>query len=114
MYDIMIPYEILGSVLMPNDPISCLTFGRMLWAIVMYGILMARNLKTGHYIKVPPRHIFLAIVAAIIVQALTVHFTSIYIFSHVPDLCMISNSTWSCNSFVKAFSNAALWSNIGE
>jgi len=66
--------ELVGGYVVPGDAISMNMFkGYGCWCLLT-AIFFAKDLKLGHYAKIPPRSMFRAQLAATVISAICVSF----------------------------------------
>lgn len=69
--------ELIGGYAVPGDAISLNMFkGYGCWCMLT-AIFFSKDLKLGHYAKIPPRSMFRAQLAATLISAICVSFPSV-------------------------------------
>ncbi|KAI8874445.1 oligopeptide transporter 6-like protein [Ramicandelaber brevisporus] len=123
--------ELIFGYIYPGNAIGNATFKVYGYISLVQGLLLVGDLKLGHYMKIPPRHMFIVQAFGTILAA-TVQFLALrFMIAHVDGLCRpeqqlsissadgngsnLANkgSTWSCTTINIFFSASLLWGAIG-
>ncbi|KAJ3175309.1 hypothetical protein HK101_010691, partial [Irineochytrium annulatum] len=73
--------EFLGGYLLPGNFVGVMSFKTLGYMSMYQGIGLAQDLKLGHYLKVPPRTMFLSQLYATLLTTFVNVYSSIYIYS---------------------------------
>lgn len=77
---------------------------------VSEAMTFTQNMKLGHYMKVPPRHTFVAQCTAMIISCLVQTGTKTVLFKVVPDMCAThQKDLLTCNSTKVFFTSSIIW-----
>ena len=100
--------ELIVGYLLPGRPIAVMLFKT--WAVVSLGQTLdfIGYFKLGHYMKIPPRPMFLCQVVASIVAATAQFAVQAWLFSNVEDICSPTQKDgFTCPSTI-TFGNASI------
>lgn len=77
---------------------------------VSEALTFTQNMKLGHYMKVPPRHTFVAQTTAMLVSCLVQIGTKNLLFAVVHDMCASNQKDlMTCNSTKVFFTSSIIW-----
>ncbi|GMG13730.1 unnamed protein product [Aspergillus oryzae var. brunneus] len=79
--------EFIGGYMFEGKPLANMIFKILSTDVVGQGIYFAMDMKLGHYLKIPPRSLFLAQGLATILGALTQAGVTIWMLGHISDIC---------------------------
>ena len=89
--------QLIPGLLFPGRPIATLVshlsgelmeFSKTYSSQTLYdGLLFVQDMKFGHYMKIPPRHTFIAQLSAMLVAATAQVSVKTLLFAAVPDMC---------------------------
>ena len=104
---------VIGYML-PGRPTAMMIFKTYSFISMNQALSFLNDLKLGHYMKVPPRMMFLAQVVATCVSIFVVVFVQAWMFDNIPDICTPEQAhNFVCPS-TRVFATAALlWGGIG-
>ncbi|KAI9598123.1 putative oligopeptide transporter 3 [Syncephalis fuscata] len=103
--------ELVIGFIMPGKPIANVTFKTYGYIGMAQAIVFLGDLKLGHYIKVPPRHMFIAQLTGSLIAG-TVNVLAAYMmFSIMPDICR--TEAWYCRTAHVFFNTSVVWGVIG-
>nr|DAD36184.1 TPA_asm: hypothetical protein HUJ06_006824 [Nelumbo nucifera] len=99
--------EYIIGYLYPGRPVANICFK-------VYGYI---NFKLGHYMKIPPRTMFMAQVVGTLIAGLVYLGTAWWLMATIPDICDTSllppNSPWTCPSDHVFYDASVIWGLIG-
>jgi OPT family oligopeptide transporter len=105
--------EIFIGFIMPGRAIANITF-KIYGDISMYqGITFLGDLKLGHYMKIPPRHMFIAQTVGAFIAGVVNLGTAYLMFNLVPNICSEDERVWSCDSARVFYAASVIWGVIG-
>ncbi|PVV05191.1 hypothetical protein BB560_000285 [Smittium megazygosporum] len=99
--------------LCPGRPVANIasrTFGDI---IVSQAIQSAENFKLGHYMKLPPRSVYLVQIIGTFGSFIISYYTVKIMKSLEPDLCKDYSPNWSCIKIKTIFSASSIWGLFG-
>ncbi|RKP10409.1 OPT oligopeptide transporter protein-domain-containing protein [Thamnocephalis sphaerospora] len=109
--------EFIIGYLLPGRPIANMTFKTYGYISVVQGISFLGDLKLGHYMKIPPRHMFLAQMIGTIIAGVINLATAYLMMNIVPNLCApdgnVAATRWSCSNTRTFYSASIIWGVIG-
>jgi hypothetical protein len=103
----------LGSVFMPSDPLGLFAFSEFTVRVQEQALTFLLFLKISHFMKLPPRVVFIMVILSTILSAMVSYFMSEHIFLKIPDICKpLSNGDWRCKTLMKVYEKAVFFSII--
>ncbi|KAH7906357.1 OPT oligopeptide transporter protein-domain-containing protein [Hygrophoropsis aurantiaca] len=106
--------EVIVGYTLPGRPLAMMMFKTWGFITMTQALQFASDLKLGHYMKIPPRTMFLAQVSASAVSATVQLGVQSWMLSNIPDICSLHQKNGFICPFTWAFSNASIiWGVIG-
>lgn len=114
MVALQILAELIVGYMLPGRPVAMMIFKTFSFIAMSQALSFLSDLKLGHYMKIPPRMMFLAQVIATIVSVFVVVGVQSWMFSNIPDLCQPDQPhSFTCPS-TSVFATAAMvWGGVG-
>ncbi|KAI4307065.1 hypothetical protein L6164_030295 [Bauhinia variegata] len=107
---------IIGYVY-PERPVANMCFKVYGYISMTQGLTFLADFKLGHYMKIPPRAMFMAQVLGTVVSVLVYTLTAWWLMSTIPNLCDISvlpeDSPWQCPMDRVFFDASVIWGLVG-
>ncbi|XP_052196963.1 oligopeptide transporter 7-like isoform X2 [Diospyros lotus] len=107
---------IIGYVY-PGYPVANMCFKELGQMSLKQGIIFLQDFKLGHYMKIPPRTMFMAQVVGTLLSVLAHLVTSWWLMGTIPDLCnrdlLPPGSPWTCPSDHVFYDASVIWGLIG-
>ena len=104
---------ICGSIF-PGRPVANMVFVTYGYISSAQGIKFAADLKLGHYMKIPPRILFLVQMVATVVSSLTQIGVLNWMFANVPGICTPEAiNGFTCPIARVHFNGSILWGVVG-
>ncbi|KAJ1934285.1 hypothetical protein EC988_008856, partial [Linderina pennispora] len=97
----------------PGDPIGNATFKIYSYMAMSQALSLISDQKLGHYMKVPPRHMFWAQVVGTIIASTVQLATAYWVMHTVDDLCTQEGYPWTCRNANAFFSATIIWGLVG-
>ncbi|KAK2984509.1 hypothetical protein RJ640_016895 [Escallonia rubra] len=101
----------------PGYPVANMCFKVYGYISMKQGILFLQDFKLGHYMKIPPRSMFMAQVLGTLISALVHIGTAWWLMNTVPDICdrdlLPASSPWTCPSDHVFYDASVIWGLIG-
>jgi hypothetical protein len=97
-------YNLLGAVLLPSNPVGFDTFVRLIFRVQAQALEFLLYLKISHFMKLPPRAVFFAVISSVILSSVVAYTTSHCILSYVKDICQPTSIDWKCSFPVLVYS----------
>ncbi|KAI8000498.1 Oligopeptide transporter 3 [Camellia lanceoleosa] len=114
-YDIIAQF-IIGYVL-PGKPIANLIFKMYGRISTLHALSFLSDLKLGHYMKIPPRSMYMAQLVATLVAGTVNLAVSWWMLGSIQNLCDVEalhpESPWTCPKFRVTFDSSVIWGLIG-
>ncbi|KAF3440306.1 hypothetical protein FNV43_RR18590 [Rhamnella rubrinervis] len=109
--------EYMIGYLYPGYPVANMCFKVYGYISMKQGVAFLEDFKLGHYMKIPPRAMFLAQVVGTFMSAIVHLGTAWWLMDTVPDLCDRSllppDSPWTCPSDHVFYDASVIWGLIG-
>ncbi|KAL3720541.1 hypothetical protein ACJRO7_005368 [Eucalyptus globulus] len=109
--------EFIIGYIYPGYPVANILFKVYGYVSMKQGITFLQDFKLGHYMKIPPREMFMAQVVGTIVAALVHLRTAWWLMDTVPDICnralLPAGSPWTCPGDTVFFDGSVIWGLIG-
>ncbi|KAG8706561.1 hypothetical protein FRC09_002348 [Ceratobasidium sp. 395] len=106
--------ELIVGYMLPGRPVAMMIFKTFGYITMTQALAFVSDLKLGHYMKVPPRLMYLSQVIASLISCFVVVGVQAWMFSNIPDLCdKHQPNKFTCPG-VRVFGTASLiWGGIG-
>ncbi|KAG0227826.1 hypothetical protein BGW42_002707 [Actinomortierella wolfii] len=108
----MITEWVMG-VIQPGAPIANMIFKTYGYITVQQAIVFTQDLKLGHYMKIPPRDIFVFQMAGTLVAAFVAMGTTNYLMNNVPDICTDKAIKFTCPNASVFGASSIVWGVVG-
>ncbi|KAI5124408.1 hypothetical protein M0805_008292 [Coniferiporia weirii] len=106
--------ELIVGYVLPGRPIAMMIFKTFCFITMSQALYFVADLKLGHYMKIPPRLMFLAQVIATVECVVVVVFVQSWMFSNIPDMCSPNQvHKFTCPSTSTFASAAMIWGGVG-
>ncbi|UJR10190.1 hypothetical protein I4U23_014405 [Adineta vaga] len=105
--------EFVAGVAIPGDPLANVTFKTYGYISQNQALLLISDLKLGHYMKIPPRAMFITQLIGTIIAGVINFVTADYLLKTVPNICTPENPRWTCPGANTFFSASIIWGAIG-
>lgn len=105
--------EFVIGYILPGYPIANVTFKTYGYISMAQAITFLSDLKLGHYMKVPPKDMFIAQTAGTLVAGLMNVGTAYLMYHLKPDICQTETGEWTCPSANVFYSASVIWGVIG-
>ncbi|KAL5518599.1 hypothetical protein ACEPAH_282 [Sanghuangporus vaninii] len=106
--------ELVVGYILPGRPVAMMIFKTFSLMTMYQAINFISDLKLGHYMKVPPRMMFVAQLVATIECVVVVIFVQEWMFSNITDMCSPTQKhMFICPSTRTFGSNALIWGMVG-
>ncbi|RKP09886.1 oligopeptide transporter 4 [Thamnocephalis sphaerospora] len=103
--------EFVIGYIMPGRPIANVTFKTYGYIGMAQAITFLGDLKLGHYLKIPPRDMFLAQLTGTILAGISNVLAAYMMFAIMPDVC--TTEAWYCRNAHVFFNASVIWGVIG-
>ncbi|XP_073150441.1 oligopeptide transporter 7-like isoform X2 [Henckelia pumila] len=109
--------EYIIGFLYPGYPVANMCFKVYGYISMKQALTFLQDLKLGHYMKIPPRTMFMAQVVGTLISALAHLGTAWWLMDTVPDICdrtaLPPGSPWTCPSDHVFYDASVIWGLIG-
>ncbi|KAI3834424.1 hypothetical protein MKX03_032535 [Papaver bracteatum] len=101
----------------PERPVANMCFKGTGASSMQQGLAFLEDFKLGHYMKIPPRTMFMAQVMGTLVSAVVHLGTAWWVMETVPDICdralLPAGSPWTCPSDHVFYDASVIWGLVG-
>ncbi|KAI4384859.1 hypothetical protein MLD38_002958 [Melastoma candidum] len=105
--------EYVIGYLYPERPVANMLFKVYGYISMTQAITFLMDFKLGHYMKIPPRSMFMAQVLGTIVSVVIYLLTAWWLMESIPNLCdtskLAANSPWTCPADQVFFDASVIW-----
>ncbi|WCJ26608.1 oligopeptide transporter 7 [Euphorbia peplus] len=107
--------EYVIGYIYPGYPVANMCFKVYGYISMSQAITFLQDFKLGHYMKIPPRTMFMAQIVGTIIACFTYLITAWWLMETIPDICdtTASNSVWTCPSDTVFYDASVIWGLIG-
>ncbi|ETW87600.1 oligopeptide transporter [Heterobasidion irregulare TC 32-1] len=106
--------EIVVGYMVPGRPLAAMVFKYVSHNSTQQTLYFVSDLKMGHYMKIPPRMMFMGQVVASVIAVFVSIGTQEWIFTSLPDICQPNQKDMFTCPGLLTFSTASLiWGGIG-
>ncbi|CAF0847942.1 unnamed protein product [Adineta ricciae] len=105
--------EFVAGFIMPGKPMANVTFKTYGYITQYQALLLISDLKLGHYMKIPPRAMFVTQLTGTIVAGIVNYTTAMYLMDTIPNICTLKNTIWTCPNANVFYSASIIWGAIG-
>ncbi|KAB5593002.1 OPT oligopeptide transporter [Ceratobasidium theobromae] len=106
--------ELIVGYMLPGKPVAMMIFKTFGYITMTQALAFVSDLKLGHYMKVPPRLMYLSQIIASLVSCFVVVGVQAWMFENIPDLCSKGQPNKFTCPGVRVFGTASLiWGGIG-
>ncbi|KAJ2665559.1 hypothetical protein IWW48_000010 [Coemansia sp. RSA 1200] len=98
---------------MPGNPIANVTFKVYGYITMTQALNLVSDLKLGHYMKIPPRHMFVVQLAGTILASFIELAVAYWLMNSVANICTPEGYPFTCISANTFYSASVLWGLIG-
>jgi OPT family small oligopeptide transporter len=104
----MITEWVYGAI-RPGHPIGNMIFKTYGYITVRQALLFAQDLKLGHYMKIPPRHLFSFQIVGTIIASFVSLGTTNYLLTSIPNVCTRAAYPWTCPNAGLFGASSVIW-----
>ncbi|CAH8304862.1 unnamed protein product [Eruca vesicaria subsp. sativa] len=104
--------EYIIGYIYPGYPVANMCFKVYGYISMKQAVLFLQDFKLGHYMKIPPRIMFMAQIVGTFLSCLVYLITAWWLLETVPNIC-ISNSVWTCPHDKIFYDASVIWGLIG-
>ncbi|KAI8981836.1 OPT family small oligopeptide transporter [Mycotypha africana] len=108
----MITEWVFGAI-RPGHPIGNMIFKTYGYITVRQALLFTQDLKLGHYMKIPPRHMFTFQIVGTIIASFVSLGTTNYLLDSIKNICTEAAYPWTCPNAGLFDASSVIWGLIG-
>ncbi|KAJ2522186.1 hypothetical protein H4217_000919 [Coemansia sp. RSA 1939] len=97
----------------PGDPIANVTFKVYGYITMVQALSLVADQKLGHYMKIPPRHLFIAQLVGTIVCSFVQLGVAFWLMSSIDNICTEKGYPFTCIQANTFFSASVIWGLVG-
>ncbi|XP_050944890.1 oligopeptide transporter 7-like isoform X2 [Cucumis melo] len=109
--------EFIIGYLYPGYPVANMCFKVYGYISMKQAITFLQDFKLGHYMKIPPREMFIAQVVGTVVSAVTHLGTAWWLMATIPNICdratLPAGSPWTCPGDHVFYDASVIWGLVG-
>ncbi|XP_078430058.1 oligopeptide transporter 7-like isoform X2 [Wolffia australiana] len=109
--------EYIIGYLYPGRPVANMCFKVYGYISMTQALTFLQDFKLGHYMKIPPRTMFMAQVVGTLIAAMVYLGTAWWLMDSIPSICdktlLPSDSPWTCPSDHVFYDASVIWGLIG-
>ncbi|KAI3840430.1 hypothetical protein MKX03_029897 [Papaver bracteatum] len=109
--------EYVIGLIIPGQPVANICFKTYGYISMTQALTFLQDFKLGHYMKIPPRAMFMAQVVGTVIAALVYLGTAWWLIETVPNFCntklLPANSPWTCPGDHVFYDASVIWGLIG-
>ncbi|KAF9111125.1 hypothetical protein BGX27_005360 [Mortierella sp. AM989] len=105
--------EYVIGYLLPGHAIANVTFKTYGYVVNVQALNFVTDLKLGHYMKIPPRTMFMAQLVSAIISCMINLATAVWLMNTQPNVCTDEGFPFTCRSTRTFYSASIIWGAIG-
>ncbi|GMY30620.1 Oligopeptide transporter 7 [Fagus crenata] len=98
---------------LPFSSLFQLESSLLLQISMLQAITFLQDFKLGHYMKIPPRTMFMAQIVGTLLAGLVYLSTAWWLMETVPNICLDKKSVWTCPGDTVFYDACVIWGLIG-
>lgn len=108
--------EYIIGYIYPGYPVANMSFKVFGYMSIKQAVTFLQDLKLGHYMKIPPRTMFMAQIVGTLISSVTYVSTAWWLMETIPDICETTSSggtVWTCPTDNVFYSVSVIWGLVG-
>ncbi|KAM0941683.1 putative oligopeptide transporter, OPT superfamily [Dioscorea sansibarensis] len=109
--------EMVIGYIYPGKPLANVSFKTYGYISMIQALFLLQDLKLGHYMKIPPRSMFVAQLVGTIVTSSVYFGTSWWLLESIPNICNVAllpeSSPWTCPGSDVFYYASIIWGVLG-
>ncbi|XAR70127.1 hypothetical protein NMG60_11026890 [Bertholletia excelsa] len=105
--------EYIIGYMYPGYPVANMCFKVYGYISMTQAITFLQDFKLGHYMKIPPRTMFMAQIVGTVIAGFVYLGTAWWLMETIPDICESSSSVWTCPTDTVFYDASVIWGLIG-
>ena len=111
---LQVMHEMIGGYVLPGRPVAVMIFKAIAYIGTNQAVGFCGDLKLGHYMKIPPRLMYVAQVIAACLSSVVVILVQNWMFENIVDMCSTNQPQgFICPSTGVFATSSLLWGGIG-
>ncbi|ORX68030.1 oligopeptide transporter [Linderina pennispora] len=96
-----------------GDPVANVTFKVYGYITMTQALNLVSDQKLGHYMKIPPRHMFIQQMVGTILAGLVQLLVAYWLMNSIDNMCTPEGYPWTCRSANTFYSASVIWGLVG-
>ncbi|KAK2978667.1 hypothetical protein RJ640_019124 [Escallonia rubra] len=105
--------EYIIGYIYPGYPVANMCFKVYGYISMTQAVTFLQDFKLGHYMKIPPRTMFMAQIVGTLIASLVYLGTAWWLMETIPDICQTTSSVWTCPSDHVFYDASVIWGLLG-
>lgn len=105
--------EYIIGYIYPGYPVANMCFKVYGYISMTQAVTFLQDFKLGHYMKIPPKTMFMAQVVGTLIAGVVYLSTAWWLMETIPDICETTSSVWTCPSDTVFYDASVIWGLIG-
>ncbi|KAH7864583.1 hypothetical protein Vadar_031214 [Vaccinium darrowii] len=105
--------EYIIGYIYPGYPVANMCFKVYGYISMTQAVTFLQDFKLGHYMKIPPRTMFMAQVVGTLIACIVYLGTAWWLIETIPDICESTSSIWTCPTDTVFYDASVIWGLIG-
>ncbi|KAG5539423.1 hypothetical protein RHGRI_019830 [Rhododendron griersonianum] len=105
--------EYIIGYIYPGYPVANMCFKVYGYISMTQAVTFLQDFKLGHYMKIPPRTMFMAQVVGTLIACIVYLGTAWWLMETIPDICESTSSLWTCPADTVFYDASVIWGLIG-
>ncbi|KAF8937715.1 hypothetical protein BGZ47_008905 [Haplosporangium gracile] len=105
--------EYVIGYMLPGHAIANVTFKTYGYIVNVQALTFTADLKLGHYMKIPPRVMFMAQIVSTLISGVINLSTATWLINTRPNICTPEGAPFTCRSTKTFYSASVIWGAIG-
>ncbi|GAB2220882.1 hypothetical protein Droror1_Dr00012040 [Drosera rotundifolia] len=105
--------EYIIGYIYPGYPVANMCFKVYGYISMTQAITFLQDFKLGHYMKIPPRTMFMAQMVGTMIACVVYLGTAWWLMETIPDICLDKSSVWTCPGDTVFYDASVIWGLIG-
>ncbi|XP_015896323.3 oligopeptide transporter 7 isoform X1 [Ziziphus jujuba] len=105
--------EYIIGYIYPGYPVANMCFKVYGYISMNQAVTFLQDFKLGHYMKIPPRTMFMAQIVGTFIAAIVYLGTAWWLIETIPDICEDLSSVWTCPGDTVFYDASVIWGLIG-
>lgn len=111
---LQVMHELMAGCVLPGRPVTNMIFKTIALIETGQAVSFAGGLKLGHYMKIPPRMMFMVQVVAAFISCFVVTLVQEWMFGNIVDLCASNQKNgFTCHGTNAFATGSLIWGGIG-